>query len=87
VYEVIDNAMYHHGRHDLKLGGNFKRYQINGPFDLFATSEYLFTDLTPFGFAAQSANPSLEFLLRGTPLAYRTFQKRTAYGFGRFAAT
>jgi hypothetical protein len=70
VFEGIENLSWQHGSHLLKMGGDLKRTQVNGAFDLFSAGLYLFTDLTPFGLPAQSNNPALEFFLRGIPLAY-----------------
>lgn len=70
TFEGIDNLSWQRGHHSLKFGTDIKRMQINGPFDLFIDGEYVFTDLTPFGFPAVSNNPALEFFLKATPFIY-----------------
>ncbi len=70
VFELIDNLSYQRGRHSLKFGANIKRMQVNGAFDLFVNGEYVFTDLTAFGFSAVSNNPPLEFFLTAAPFIY-----------------
>ena len=70
TYELIDNLFLQRGRHLLKIGGDFKRLQINGPFDALVNGTYIFSDLTGFGFPAQSNNPALEFFLQGVPFLY-----------------
>ncbi|MBI3661731.1 MAG: TonB-dependent receptor [Acidobacteria bacterium] len=70
VFEGIDNVTYLHGAHALRFGGNVKRFQINGPFDLFTNGGYYFADLTVYGFPAASNNPGLEYFLYGVPIAY-----------------
>ena len=70
VFEGIDNVTYLHGAHALRFGGNVRRFQMNGPFDLFANGGYYFMDLTVYGFPAASNNPGLEYFLYGVPVAY-----------------
>jgi hypothetical protein len=70
TYELLDNLSYHRGSHDLRVGGNYKRIQVNGPFDLFVNGEYSFSDLSTFGLTAQSNNTPLEYFLRAMPLLY-----------------
>lgn len=70
TFEFIDNLSNQRGRHDVKFGTDIKRLQVNGPFDLFIDGDYVFTDLTAFGFPAQSNNPALEFFLAGDPFLY-----------------
>jgi hypothetical protein len=48
----------------------FRRLQYNGPLDFVVDGLYSFEDLTPYGFAASSNNPALEFFLKGLPLSY-----------------
>ena len=73
TYQIQDNISWTRGRHALKFGGEYRRIQINGPFDIFVNGEYIFADLTPFGIpglAAQTNDPSLEFFLKGIPEAF-----------------
>ncbi len=70
VYQVQDQLSRTIGRHTLKFGLEFRRLQENGPFDFAVNGLYSFADLTPYGFAAFSANPALEFFLQGLPLSY-----------------
>lgn len=70
VFEGIDNVSYLHGAHAMRFGGLFKRFQMNGPFDLFSNGGYYFVDPTVFGFPAASNNPALEYFLYGVPVAY-----------------
>jgi hypothetical protein len=67
TYQFQDNLSWTTGKHALRFGGEYRRVQINGPFDLFINGEYVFQD---FGFPATSNNPALELFLRGIPLVY-----------------
>jgi hypothetical protein len=72
TFQVQDNLSWTNGQHSLKFGGEFRRMQINGPFDLFVNGEYAFQDLTPFGvpWKYASNNHGLENFLEGVPLIY-----------------
>jgi hypothetical protein len=70
TFEGIDNLSYQRGNHTLKVGADFKRLQMNGPFDALVNGSYIFSDLTAFGFPALSDNPPLEFFLHGIPFLY-----------------
>lgn len=70
VFEGIDNVTFESGSQTIRFGTDMKRLQINGPFDLYKDGGYFFTDLSAFGILAQSANPSLEFFLKGLPIEY-----------------
>jgi hypothetical protein len=70
VFEGIDNFSYQRGAHALRFGTNLKRSQMNGPFAFFATGDYIFADMTAYGFPAVSNNPGLEYFLYGVPIAY-----------------
>jgi Carboxypeptidase regulatory-like domain len=70
TYQVQDNLSWTKGKHALKFGGEYRRIQVNGPFDLFVNGEYVFQDLTAFGVPAKSNNPALESFLNGIPLVY-----------------
>ena len=67
TFQFQDNLSWNRGKHALKFGGEYRRVQINGPFDIFVNGEYVFADLTPFGVPALSNNPALEFFLDGVP--------------------
>jgi hypothetical protein len=69
-YQVQDNVSWTKGTHAVKFGGEYRRIQVNGPFDLFVNGEYVFQDLTGFGIPAKSNNPALESFLNGIPLVY-----------------
>jgi Carboxypeptidase regulatory-like domain len=68
--EVIDNLSLQRGRHSWKAGTNFKRLQLNTRGDAFVNGNYVFTDLSPYGFPTASANPALEAFLQGAPFLY-----------------
>ena len=70
VFQLDDNVSWTHGRHTTRFGAEFRRNQINGPFDLFVNGEYVFEDLSAFGIPSLSNNPSIENLLKGIPLVY-----------------
>ena len=70
VYQVQDQPSRAIGRHTLKFGAQFRGIQSNGPLDFAVNGLYTFQDLSPFGFQAQSNNPTLEFFLQAQPLSY-----------------
>ncbi|MFZ0634393.1 MAG: carboxypeptidase regulatory-like domain-containing protein [Candidatus Acidiferrales bacterium] len=70
VFQLDDNVSWTHGHHSIRFGGEFRRDEINGPFDLFVNGEYVFEDLSAFGIPSLSNNPSIENFLRGIPLVY-----------------
>jgi TonB dependent receptor len=70
VYQAQDQLSRTMGRHTLKVGGEYRRLQLNGPLDFAVNGLYSFEDLTPFGLPASSNNPALEFFLEGLPLSY-----------------
>lgn len=70
VFQLNDNVSWAHGRHAIRIGGEFRRNQINGPFDLFVNGEYVFEDLSEFGIPSLTNNPSIENFLKGIPLVY-----------------
>ena len=70
VFQFDDNISWTHGHHAVRFGGEFRRDQINGPFDLFVNGEYVFEDLTGFGIPSVTTNPSIENLLKGIPVVY-----------------
>jgi hypothetical protein len=70
VYQVQDQLTRNRGRHSLKFGGEFRRIQSNGPLDFVVNGLYTFQDLSPFGLAARSNNPALEFFLQALALSY-----------------
>jgi Carboxypeptidase regulatory-like domain/TonB dependent receptor len=70
VYQVQDQLSRTVGRHTLKFGVEFRRLQENGSLNFGVNGLYSFEDLTPFGFPASSANPALEFFLKGVPVSY-----------------
>ncbi len=70
TFEVIDNLSHERSGHSIKTGGDLKRILVNGPYDALVNGSYIFTDLTSFGFPAQSNNPAFEFFLKGIPLVY-----------------
>ncbi len=70
VYQVQDQLSRIIGRHNLKLGAEFRRLDLNSTLDFGVNGLYEFEDLTAFGLPAISDNPALEFFLEGAPLAY-----------------
>lgn len=70
VYQVQDQLSRIIGRHNLKLGAEFRRLDLNSTLDFGVNGLYEFEDLTAFGLPAISNNPALEFFLEGAPLAY-----------------
>ena len=70
VYQLQDELSRTIGRHTVKLGGEFRRIQSNGPLDFGMNGLYTFQDLSPFGFQASTNNAALEFFLRGLALSY-----------------
>jgi hypothetical protein len=68
--EMIDNLFLQRGNHTLKAGADFKRLRMNGRFDALINGEYIFNDLTSFGFPSFSANPALEAFMEGLPFLY-----------------
>jgi len=70
VYQIQEQVSRTTGRQTLKVGGEFRRIQSNGPIDFTVNGLYSFQDLSPFGFPARSNNPALEFFLQGLPLSY-----------------
>jgi hypothetical protein len=70
VFQLDDNVSWTHGRHNTRFGGEFRRNEINGPFDLYVNGEYVFEDLSEFGIPSVTNNPSIENLLKGIPLVY-----------------
>ena len=70
VFQLSDNLVLTRGHHTMRFGGDFRRNQINGPFDLFVNGEYVFADLSAFGVPATTNNPAFEAFLKGDPLAF-----------------
>jgi len=70
VYQVQDQLSRTIGRHNLKVGAEFRRLDLNSTLDFGVNGLYEFEDLTAFGLPAISNNPALEFFLEGAPLAY-----------------
>jgi Carboxypeptidase regulatory-like domain/TonB dependent receptor len=70
VFQLADNVSWTRGRHAIRFGGEFRRNQINGPFDFLVNGEYVFEDLSKFGIPSASNNPSIENFLKGIPLVY-----------------
>ena len=70
VYQVQDQLSRTIGRHNLKLGAEFRRLDLNSTLDFGVNGLYEFEDLTALGLPAFSNNPALEFFLEGAPLAY-----------------
>jgi Carboxypeptidase regulatory-like domain len=70
VFQFDDSFSWTHGRHTTRFGGEFRRNQINGRFDLFVNGEYAFEDLSAFGIPSDTNNPSIENFLKGIPLVY-----------------
>jgi hypothetical protein len=70
TYQFQDNVSWTKGKHAIKFGGEFRRMQVNGPFDLFVNGEYVYQDLTAFGIPSSSNNPALENFLKGVPFVY-----------------
>jgi hypothetical protein len=70
TFQIQDNLAWQRGPHAAKLGGEYRRLEMNGPFDLFVNGEYSFQDLSSFGFPYASNNPPLESFLHGTAFSY-----------------
>jgi hypothetical protein len=70
VFEYIDNLSVQRGNHGLRFGADIKRMQMNGSFDLYTNGEYVFADLSAFGFPATTTNPAFENFLQGIPEVY-----------------
>ena len=70
VFQLDDNVSFTKGHHAFRFGGEFRRTQINGPFDLFVNGEYAYQDLSAFGVPSSTNNPSIENFLKGIPLVY-----------------
>jgi outer membrane receptor protein involved in Fe transport len=70
VFQLDDNVSFTRGHHAIRFGGEFRRTQINGPFDLFVNGEYVYQDLSAFGVPSSTNNPSIENFLKGIPLVY-----------------
>jgi hypothetical protein len=70
TFQFQDNISWTRGKHAVKFGGEFRRMQINGPFDLFVNGEYVYQDLSAFGVPSSSNNPGLENFLKGIPFVY-----------------
>jgi hypothetical protein len=66
TYQVQDSLSWTLGKHALKFGAEYRRLQMNGPFDLYVNGEYAFA---AFG-ANSSNNPALEDFLEAKPLIY-----------------
>jgi hypothetical protein len=66
TYQVQDSLSWTLGKHALKFGAEYRRLQMNGPFDLYVNGEYAFA---AFG-ANGSNNPALEDFLEAKPLIY-----------------
>jgi hypothetical protein len=66
TFQIQDNLSWTIGKHALKFGGEYRRLQMNGPFDLYVNGEYVFE---AFG-ANVSNNPALENFLEAKPLVY-----------------
>jgi hypothetical protein len=70
TYQFQDNVSWTTGKHAVKFGMEFRRIQVNGPFDLFVNGEYVFQDLSAFGVPSSSNNPAVENFLKGIPFVY-----------------
>jgi outer membrane receptor protein involved in Fe transport len=70
VFQLNDNVVWTRGAHTIHFGGEFRRNQINGPFDLFVNGEYVFADLSIFGVPTFTNNPAFEAFLNANPLAF-----------------
>jgi Carboxypeptidase regulatory-like domain len=70
--QVQEQLWWTKGRHALKLGGEFRRIDSNGPADFLINGLYSFQDLSFLGpgFVPVSDNPALEFFLKAQPLLY-----------------
>jgi hypothetical protein len=70
TFQADDNVSWEPGHHAVKFGGEYRRLEMNGPFDLFVNGEYNFQDLSFFGVPYASNNPPLESLLHGIAFSY-----------------
>jgi hypothetical protein len=70
TFQIQDNVAWQRGHHALKFGGEYRRLQMNGPFDLFVNGEYNFQDLSFLGVPYASNNPALESFLHGMAFSY-----------------
>jgi hypothetical protein len=73
TFQIQDNVAWQRGHHAIKFGGEYRRLEMNGPFDLFVNGEYSFQDLTTdFGipYFPDSNNHALESFLQGSAFSY-----------------
>ncbi len=73
TFQIQDNVAWQRGRHAIKFGGEYRRLEMNGPFDLFVNGEYNFQDLTTiFGipYFPDSDNHALQSFLQGAAYSY-----------------
>ncbi len=72
TFQIQDNVAWQHGHHSIKFGGEYRRLEMNGPFDLFVNGQYSFQDLrflgVPYPYA--SNNAPLESFLGGLAFSY-----------------
>jgi len=73
TYQVQDNVSWTSGKHAVKFGIEYRRIQVNGPFDLFINGEYVFQDLSAFGVPSSSNNPAVENFLKGISFRVRWY--------------
>jgi hypothetical protein len=66
TFQLQDNLSWIVGKHAFKFGGEYRRIQMNGPFDLYVNGEYVFAAFGP----NVSNNPALEDFLESKPLVY-----------------
>jgi hypothetical protein len=73
TFQIQDNVAWQRGRHAIKFGGEYRRLEMNGPFDLFVNGEYNFQDLTTiFGipYFPDSDNHALQSFLQAAAYSY-----------------
>src|SRR5713101_1578483 len=73
TFQIQDNVAWQQGHHSIKFGGEYRRLEMNGPFDLFVNGQYQFQDLTPiFGipYFPDSNNHALQSFLQGSAFSF-----------------
>jgi len=72
TFQIQDNVAWQRGRHAIRFGGEYRRLEMNGPFDLFVNGEYNFQDVRSLGvpYPYASNNAPLESFLEGVAFSY-----------------
>jgi hypothetical protein len=72
TFQIHNDGVSQRGHHTVKFGGEYRRLQMNGPFDLFVNGQYSFQDLRFLGvpYPYVSNNAPLESFLGGLAFSY-----------------